>query len=50
MNAAFVSGSAHNRAIANTYYALAASCLSAFSFTVLQSKESKFNIVSIFPV
>lgn len=47
MNAAFVSGSAHNRAIANTYYALAASCLSAFSFTVLQSKESKFNILHL---
>ena len=47
INASFAEGSAQHRAIANTYYALAASCISAFSFTVLQSKEGKFNVVSI---
>ena len=46
INASFPEGAAQSRAISNTYYALAASCVSAFSFTVLQSKEGKFNIVS----
>ena len=47
INASFPEGPAQNRAISNTYYALAASCVAAFSITVLQSKEGKFNIVSI---
>lgn len=44
VNASFVDSAAQNRALANTFYALAASCTASFSFTVLQSKEGKFNI------
>jgi len=44
VNASFVDGSSENRALANTFYALAASCTASFSFTVLQSKEGKFNV------
>lgn len=43
VNATFVDGAARDRALANTFYALAASCTASFSFTVLQSKESRFN-------
>jgi len=47
LNASFAEGPAQHRAISNTYYALAASCVSAFSFTVLSSKEGKFNILHL---
>lgn len=44
INASLVDEASQMRAMANTFYALAASCSASFSFTVLQSKEGKFNI------
>ena len=46
LNGALVDGTAQQRASVNTFYALAASCAATFSFTVLASNESRFNIVS----
>ncbi|XP_066924364.1 ammonium transporter Rh type B-like [Clytia hemisphaerica] len=48
LNSAFVEeDSAHRRAIANTYYALAASCITSFSLTVLQSPDHRYNILHL---
>ena len=44
VNALLMVGTCEKRAVVNTFYALAACCTASFSFTVLQSKEGKFNI------
>ena len=45
-NAALAEGDAQHRAVINTYYALAACCVTAFAVSSLVSKEHKFDMVN----
>lgn len=47
LNAYNAQGSAHPRAIVNTFYALGACCAATFAFSVLSSPESKLNMSHI---
>jgi len=44
-NAGLAEGDAQHRAVINTYYALAACCVTAFAVSSLVSKEHKFDMV-----
>lgn len=46
-NAGFAEGDAQHRAIMNTYYSLAACCVTAFAVSSLVSHEHKFDMVHI---
>ena len=44
-NAGLAVGDAQHRAVINTYYSLAACCVTAFAVSALVSKEHKFDMV-----
>jgi ammonium transporter Rh len=44
-NAGLAEGDAQHRAVINTYYSLAACCVTAFAVSALVSKEHKFDMV-----
>ncbi|KAI9559795.1 hypothetical protein GHT06_013802 [Daphnia sinensis] len=46
-NAGLAEGDAQHRAVINTYYSLAACCVTAFAISSLVSKEHKFDMVHI---
>ncbi|XP_046657634.1 ammonium transporter Rh type A-like [Daphnia pulicaria] len=46
-NAGLAEGDAQHRAVINTYYSLAACCVTAFAVSALVSKEQKFDMVHI---
>lgn len=46
-NAGLAEGDAQHRAVINTYYSLAAACVTAFAVSSLVSKENKFDMVHI---
>lgn len=45
-NAALVTGDNQYRAVINTYFSLAACCVTAFAVSSLVAKDNKFNMVS----
>ena len=47
-NAGLAEGDAQHRAVMNTYYSLAACCVTAFAVSSLVSKEHKFDMVITF--
>lgn len=46
-NAGLAEGDAQHRAVINTYYSLAAACVTAFAVSSLVSKENKFDMVRL---
>uniref|UniRef100_A0A4D5R9D1 Rh-related protein n=1 Tax=Scolopendra viridis TaxID=118503 RepID=A0A4D5R9D1_SCOVI len=46
-NAALAPGHAQHRVVINTYYALAACCVTTFAFSSLVDKHSRFNMVHV---
>jgi ammonium transporter Rh len=44
-NSGLAEGDAQHRAVINTYYSLAACCVTAFALSSLVSKDNKFDMV-----